>query len=82
MTETYRSLKDWFWESNGVDRSRMACCSLKRCRDQMIAAGRSKFWKIKPKKESSYIRIESKLAQIDLELRDPRSLETSKRLIF
>merc|ERR1712137_978523 len=27
-------IKDWFWETNGEsDGSRLACCSLKRCRD-------------------------------------------------
>ena len=46
----------------------------------MIAAGKSKFWKIKTKEESNYIRIEYKLAQIDLELRDPRTSGDIKRV--
>jgi len=57
-------IKDWFWETDGLDgQSRLACCSLKRCRDQMTAAGKSKFWKLKSKEESNHLRIESKWAQ-------------------
>ena len=66
--------KDWFWETAGFgEKSRLACCSLKRCRDQMIAAGKSKFWQIKLKEESNHLRIESKWAQFDLEVRDLRT---------
>merc|ERR1712227_365684 len=75
-------IKDWFWETAGFgEKSRLACCSLKRCRDQMIAAGKSKFWQIKLKEESNHLRIESKWAQFDLEPFILHLIEWHKKVI-